>query len=307
MSYFQILKAGILTTMQDLGRFGYGDIGISSSGAMDEEAFLWANKLLGNEPNSNMLEITYGNFELLSFGSTIFCITGAKADIWLNNKLIEPYRCYKINRGDRLKIGFVKRGVRLYFAIKGAFLDTKELGSYSVSVKESIKSPLKNGDRVYFKPSSSPLLGYLPKQFIPPLTTHLELRVLLGYEYQAFAKEALEHFFNSTFKVHSHSRMGYRLKGALIESNLEIISNPISFGAIQITKSGEPIILLKERQTIGGYPKIGSVIALDCFKLAQLKEGDTISFRAISLAEASEVTKQFYQQFINSNFKETTK
>ena len=298
MSYFKVTNAGILTTLQDLGRFGYANIGISQSGAMDEEAFLWANRLLQNEPNCNMLEITYGNFELISNGETIFCISGAKADIWLNSIKIRQYRCYKIGKGDRLKIDFVKRGVRLYLAIKGGFLDTKELGSYSVSVKEGIKRALKKNDRVNFNPSNSRVLGYLKDEYIPKIKNRLELRVVLGYEHKEFAKKELNRFFNTIYKVKSHNRMGYLLGGAKIDINgLEIISNPISFGAIQITSSGEPIILLKERQTIGGYPKIGSVIAVDCFRLSQLKEGDSVSFKAISLQEASEITREFYNGF----------
>ena len=299
MSYFKVIKAGILTTIQDLGRFGYMDIGITQSGAMDEEAFLWANRLLQNNPNTNMLEITYGNFELQSFGDTIFCVTGAEADIWLNSKKINRYRCYKIKKGDRVKIGFVKRGVRLYLAVKGGFLDKKELGSYSVSIKEDIKRAIKIGDRVNFKPSNSRILGYLKDEYIPKISNYLELRVVLGYEYKEFATKELKRLFSSTFKVKSHNRMGYFLSGATIDTNnLEIISNPISFGAIQITSKGEPIILLKERQSIGGYPKIGSVIPTDCFKLAQLKEGDSITFKTISLKEATKITREFYKSFL---------
>jgi len=301
MSYFKVVNAGILTTIQDLGRFGYMDIGITQSGAMDEEAFLWANRLLQNNPNTNMLEITYGNFELQSFGNTIFCITGAEANIWLNSKLIKRYKCYKIKNGDILKIGFVKRGVRLYLGILGGFLDKKELGSFSVNVKEGIKSPIKRGDKLSFKPSSSRILGYLKDEYIPKISKNLELRVLLGYEYKEFATKELEKLFSSTFKVKSHNRMGYFLSGnSICTNNLEIISNPISLGAIQITSKGEPIILLKERQSIGGYPKIGSVIPTDCFKLSQLKEGDSISFKAISLKEATKITKDFYTSFLNT-------
>jgi len=298
MSSFKVIKAGILTTLQDLGRFGYANIGITQSGAMDEEAFLWANKLLQNEPNSNMLEITYGNFELKSFGNTTFCITGAEADIWLNGVKISQYRCYTIKADDSLKIGFVKKGVRLYLAIKGGFLDKKVLGSYSVSVKEEIKSPLKYGDILKFNSHSSNIKSYLKEPYLPSCNNTLTLRVVLGYESNLFSKKQIDKFFNSTFKIKSHNRMGYLLSGAKIDTkNLEIISNAIAFGAIQITSSGEPIILLKERQTVGGYPKIGSVIAIDCFKLSQLKEGDSITFKPISLKKATKITKRFYNFF----------
>ncbi len=300
MSYFLVKQAGFLSTIQDLGRFGYGDIGISQSGAMDEEAFLWANKLLQNHPNSNMLEITYGNVELISFTQSIFCITGASAPLYLNKQKINSYQCYKIDKGDRIKIGFVQKGVRLYFAIKDGFLEAKELNSASVSVKEQIKSPLKNGDKLFCKKSTSTILSYLKKEYIPKYSNHLRARVTLGYEYQEFSKEALSRFFQTNFIIKSHNRMGYFLSSPtpIQSQNIEIISNPISFGAIQITKSGEPIILLKERQSIGGYPKIGSVLPIDCFRLSQLKEGDSISFEPISLQEATKITRKFYKSFL---------
>ena len=298
MSYFKVLKAGVLTTIQDLGRFGYADIGISQSGAMDEEAFLWCNKLLQNSPNTNMIEITYGNFEIESFGNSIFCLTGAKADIWLNDKKIERYRCYKITKGDRLKIGFVKSGVRVYFGIKGGFLDKKELNSYSVSIKEDIKRAIKNNDKLLFNNTTSRILSFLKQEYIPKYSNNLTLRVLLGYESRLFKLKELEHFFKTTYTIKSHNRMGYILNGLKIDtSNIEIISNPIAFGSIQITTSGNPIILLKERQSIGGYPKIGSIIPTDCFKLSQLKEGNSINFKEISLKEATKITKNFYKQF----------
>ena len=298
MSYFRVLKSGILSTIQDLGRFGYVNIGITNSGAMDEEAFLWANRLLQNNLNSNMLEITYGDFELKSYANTTFCITGAEADIWLNKSKINRYRCYNIKKGDILKIGFAKRGVRLYLAIKGGFLDKKELNSYSTTIKEGIKAPIKKGDILKLKPYHTTLKSYLKEEFIPRYKSSLTLRVLLGYESDIFSKDQIDKFFSSTYKVKSHNRMGYLLSGEEINLNKEIISNPISFGAIQITPNAEPIILLKERQTIGGYPKIGSVIPIDCFKLAQLKEGDSIKFKPISLKEATNIIKDFYSYFV---------
>jgi biotin-dependent carboxylase-like uncharacterized protein len=297
MSYFLIKKSGFLSTIQDIGRFGYGEIGVSQSGVLDEIAYNYCNKILNNAFNSNVLEITYGNFELQSFGDTIFCITGAKADIFLNNIKIKSYKSYKIKKGDILKIGFVKKGVRLYLGVKGGFLDKKVLNSYSVSIKEDIKKAIKEGDKLYFNNSYLNISSYLKDSYIPKYHSHLELRVVLGYESELFKRSEIKKFFSSKYKIKAQNRMGYSLSGAKIEANFEIISNPISFGAIQITKSGDPIILLKERQSIGGYPKIGSLFTIDCFKLAQLRENQTISFKPISLNIATKKLREFYSFF----------
>jgi biotin-dependent carboxylase-like uncharacterized protein len=297
MSYFLIKKSGFLSTIQDIGRFGYGEIGVSQSGVLDEIAYNYCNKILNNAFNSNVLEITYGNFELQSFGDTIFCITGAKADIFLNNIKIKSYKSYKIKKGDILKIGFVKKGVRLYLGVKGGFLDKKVLNSYSVSIKEDIKKAIKEGDKLYFNNSYLNISSYLKDSYIPKYHSHLELRVVLGYESKLFKRSEIKKFFSSKYKIKAQNRMGYSLSGAKIEANFEIISNPISFGAIQITKSGDPIILLKERQSIGGYPKIGSLFTIDCFKLAQLRENQTISFKPISLNIATKKLREFYSFF----------
>ena len=300
MSYFLVKRAGILSTIQDIGRFGYKDIGITQSGAMDELAYNWCNKLLQNPHNTPLLEITYGDFEIESFGNTTFAFCGGEVDIFLNNQKINLWQTYSINRGDILRVKFLKRGVRVYFGVSGGFIDKKVLGSYSVSIKEEIKRALKKEDKLFFKENKTFLKRFLKRELIPKYPNFLELRVVLGYESELFLKKEIESFFNEIYEIKSHSRMGYifRANEGVFSSKIEIISNPIAFGAIQITKSGEPIVLLKEHQTIGGYPKIGSVIDIDCFRLSQLKEGDRVKFRLIELKEAIAISKKFHSFFV---------
>jgi biotin-dependent carboxylase-like uncharacterized protein len=208
MSYFLVKKSGILTTIQDLGRFGYGDIGISQSGVVDEFAYNWSNKILNNPYGTNALEITYGNFEILSFGDTLFTVTGADCEVELNGKRIELWRAYRIKSGDRLKIGLLNKGVRSYLAVLGGFLDKKVLGSYSVSIKERIKGALRVGDKLKFRSLKSSSYSKLKDEYIPNYPNRLELRVVLGYEFSNFSNENLESFFSSSFYLKYHSRQG---------------------------------------------------------------------------------------------------
>jgi len=304
MSYFKVLSAKLPCSIQELGRFGFGDIGVTQSGVMDEEAFNYLNLLLQNSYNTNALEINYGNLELESFGSSIFCITGADVPIELNGKSLKSYTTYKIKKGDILKIGFAKSGVRAYLGVKGGFIAQKELGSYSYSFREDIGGAiLKEGDILKFntfKDFNNIKKRELSRAFIPKIESLTTLRVVLGYQEDLFTKEQKELFFSSIYTItNQNDRMGYRLDGnTILPQKKGIISEGVAFGSIQITSNGEPIVLLKERQSIGGYPKIGSVIPTDCFKLSQLKQSQKVKFEEISLDKALDITKKFYNFFI---------
>ncbi len=238
------------------------------------QLFTGGNKILHNRFNTNLIEFTYGGFEVESFGETTFAITAPDTDIWLNQKKINSWQSYRVFKGDIIKIGFFKKGVRGYFGVKGGFVDTPKMGSYSASIKEKIKLDFKD-NRLYFNNCRDNLKGYLKRKYIPFYPEELTLRTVLSYESNLFKKEDIDRFFNTEFTIKSHNRIGYKLGGSKIDiKDIEIISNPISFGSIQITKDGEPIILLKERQTIGGYPKIGTVVPIDAvLKCGQFFEG----------------------------------
>ncbi len=300
MGGFEVLSSGIQATIQDLGRVGLAEIGVSSAGALDEFAFHHANRLLDNEYGTNMLEIVFGGVKLKVKGSTTIVLTGAKVDATINAKAIEIWKTYKVNDGDIINLGFVTSGTRVYLAVKDGFKIEEEYGSCSVSIKEKI-----GGKPLYakqFLPFTCKELRdnrKLVNKYQPNYDKLLKLRIVAGYQWDMFEVKEREKFFNSSYKVTGQNdRMGYRLSGEKIASTCKgIISEPIAYGSVQIPAHGEPIVLLKERQTIGGYPKIGAVIPVDCFRLAQTKQDSEVEFELISLDEARVISKEFYKIF----------
>ena len=300
MNSFTVLNGGILSLVEDFGRFGLCDKGITNSGVMDEYAYIMANKLLQNETGTNCIEITLGGLKLKANSDCAISITGADCECKINSKKIDNWKTHNLHAKDILEFGYAKEGMRAYLAVKSGFNIPKELGSNSTTLKEEIGGidgrGLKEGDILNFK--NQQLQDYslsLKNEFIPKYEKYLTLRVVLGYQNDSFDTKEIEKFFTQKYIISSqNNRMGYRLEGEQINCQLKgIISEGISFGAIQIPKDGKPIILLKDRQTIGGYPKIGSVLPIDCFKLSQLRAGDSIKFKQISTEDAQEKVKLF--------------
>jgi len=296
LSAFMVLKGGISSLIEDFGRYGLCDKGITNSGVMDEYAYMVLNSLLQNQPNTNCVEIKMGGFKLEARDSCTIAATGADAHFSINSVKQNIWRTHNIKKGDILEFEYAKNGVMIYFGVKGGFDIKKELGSNSTTLKEGIGQNLKKGDLLRFSHNETQYYQSLLKEkFIPLYPKELEIRVVLGYQNSFFKSEEIENFFSKAYIVsRQFNRMGYRLEGEPIECDIGgIISEGISFGAIQIPKDGKPIILLKERQTIGGYPKIGSALPIDCFKLSQLKAGDRVKFKAIEIEEAQKKMKIF--------------
>ena len=301
MNGLEVIKAGILSTIQDSGRNGYMDYGITKSGAMDLYAYKWLNKLLENRQNTNCLEIVFGNIELKAGCETYIAITGAECEFSVNNETKNSWQVLKVKSGDSIKIGKLLNGARVYLGVKGGFIIKQELGSCSSTLKEQIgRDKLKDGEVLECDAFFNSPLPKLQKQFIPDYSEEVVLRVILGYQEDSFSQSEKEKFFNSTYTItNEFNKMGCKLSGEKIESTLNgIISEAISFGAIQIPKDGQPIILLNERQTIGGYPKIGTVLPIDCYKLSQAKPNTQVRFELIKLEDAIEKMKQFENFFV---------
>jgi biotin-dependent carboxylase-like uncharacterized protein len=299
-SGFEVITPGILATIQDSGRKGLGSIGVTEAGAMDEHAFSWLNKLLGNPYGTNALEIVFGGTKLKAVGSTYFALSGAQVEAKINDKPIEIWKTYKINDGDILSLGFATNGARVYLGVVGGFDIKPEFDSVSVCIKEGLGgAALKAKDFLSFSSKNLKEIRKLMLRYKPDFNETLTLRIVEGYQWDLFEKDQRDKFFSSEYIVTSQNdRMGYRLSGEKILSTCKgIISEPIAYGAVQIPSHGEPIVLLKERQTIGGYPKIGSVIPIDCFKLAQRKQNSTVKFELVSLNEARELCQEFYRFF----------
>ncbi|WP_368031258.1 biotin-dependent carboxyltransferase family protein [Arcobacter sp. s6] len=300
----EIINNPILVMLQDKGRYGYSDIGVTNSGVMDEYAYLSANKMLGNSLETNILEIAFSNVIFKANASTQIAITGAICELFINDISKQCWETHNVKAGDTIKIGKILKGTRVYLAVKDGFDIKKEFGSNSTTIKENLGGidgqKLKKGDVLAFKETSFSHNIKLKKEFIPSYKDELVLRVVLSYQDEYFSNEEKEKFFSNTFTVtNDFNRMGCKLNGESILCDINgIISEGISFGAIQIPSDGQPIILLKERQTIGGYPKIGSVLAIDCFKLSQVKVNTKIKFSEISLDEATKKIRNFYSSFL---------
>jgi biotin-dependent carboxylase-like uncharacterized protein len=271
---------------------------------MDEFAYFLANKLLDNNLNEAVLEICFASLELESKGYTTICITGADISLEINGVYKKPWHTYHIKENDTLKFTKFKNGLRAYLAVKGGFILKREFGSYSTTIKEKLGGidgrALKKNDILYIHNSYKTPNKALQKKYIPTYSNNLILRVILSYQEKEFSQEAKNIFFSKEFILSNEiNRMGVKLIGKKITHNIKgIISEGIAFGSIQITSAGEPIILLKDRQTIGGYPKIGTVLSVDCFKLSQAKPNTKIRFQQIDLNEATQITKKFYSNLL---------
>ncbi|MDO6594564.1 biotin-dependent carboxyltransferase family protein [Neptuniibacter sp. 1_MG-2023] len=292
MSGFKVLQPGLLTLIQDAGRFGHHRIGLTTGGPLDAQAFKWANRLLGNALNSTLLEVSIGGLVLESEVDTHLVVTGAEMPLKINGVEQDRWHAHHIHQGDRIELGFSTQGARAYLAVTNGFNVEHSFSSSSTVSREGIGGlnggKLQQGDYLRCEPDTQGQAFRLAEHHRPSYTDNISLRVITGYQEQAFSDLDKRMFFSSEYEVTNRAdRMGYRLSGPEIEASMDgILSEGICHGAIQIPADGQPIVLLNDRQTIGGYPKIGSMISLDTARLAQQLPGSTVSFEEISIDEA---------------------
>lgn len=293
----QVLSPGPMTTVQDRGRFGYIALGIGPSGAMDQAAYAAANRLVGNRHGEAVLEATLLG-PTLKFEEDCLCaLTGADMDAKLEGQPVEPYRSFLVRAGQTLALGFARTGCRGYMAVKGGIQVPEVMGSRSTNLKCALGGlegrKLRAGDRlpVTNTPKNSRERREIPAFYEQSVT----LRVIPGPQAGAFTDGGFHTLWNTAFTMSPNSdRMGLRLEGAVIETRAgsDIVSDGIALGAIQVTSAGQPILLMADRQTTGGYAKIGTVITADLPKAAQLKPGATIRFQPITVEEAQKLIRK---------------
>jgi len=287
-----VKQPGLLTLIQDRGRFGAHDIGLTNGGPLDALAFDWANRLLGNASNASALEISFGGLSLESEIDTAIAVTGAELPIRINHKTIAQWQTHSVNKGDIIELSYTTNGTRAYLSVAGGFNIPVSFGSSATVVREKIGGLIGNklqaGDLLPCDSQVLPRHYRVANNDSPQYTDNALLRVVLGYQQSAFKYIEQQRFFSSEYLVTDRSdRMGFRLEGQAIKSDIDsMLSEGICHGAIQIPADGQPIVLMNDRQTIGGYPKIGSVIPLDTAKLAQLSPGSTIRFESITPEQA---------------------
>ncbi len=292
MSGFVVKQPGLLTLIQDRGRFGAHNLGLTTGGPLDTLAFDWANRLLGNDENASCLEVSFGGLSLEAEVDTTIVITGAKGTCKIDGNEISQWQTYSIKKGELLEMGFATEGVRAYLAVAGGLDIAPSFGSSSTVVREKIGGihgdKLQAGDELPCQPNAPSQHLRLAEEDQPNYGKQATLRVVKGYQQAAFDHVQHWRFFNSEYQVTERSdRMGFRLEGEVIHSSMVgMLSEGICHGAIQIPADGQPIVLMNDRQTIGGYPKIGSVISRDTARLAQLVPGSSVRFESISLEQA---------------------
>ncbi len=300
---FEVLEPGMLTTIQDLGRYGFSQFGVPPSGALDTFSFRVANLLVGNPGGEACLETTIMGLKLKALREVVIAMTGGDLSPTLNGESLEMWRTHLLVEGDVIRFRRVRTGCRAYLAVTGGLVVPKVMGSQSTYLSGKFGGlegrALKKGDILYSLHLQSPLskIGLrFPGEWIPPLEKEVLLQVIPGPQDHHFTEEGFQTFCSSSYHVTPQcDRMGVRLEGPKIErrSNVEesIISEALLAGAIQVPGDGKPIIILTELVT-GGYTKIAAVISADLTKVAQLKPGDRVRFTPISIEQAYQLVRQ---------------
>jgi len=292
MSGLKIIKAGPLSLLQDWGRTGQQHLGISQGGACDPHAYFWSNHLLSNKDNSAALEITFGPFAAEFHENTLISICGADLNARINGKSVKNWCTHKVNAGDSLMMSPGNNGIRAYLGVKSGFATQKNFGSRSEVPREKLFKPqVVAGAILKYTAQDITSLGitFTPERFIPDYRADLTLRVLPAYQHQLFEEQAINTLKNNQYIISKSSdRMGYRLAGEnIVWGHENIISEGIALGSIQVPPDGQPIVLLNDRQSVGGYPKIGCVCKKDCAQLSQRQGGQKIDFQYVQLDSLS--------------------
>ena len=314
-NYFEVLRSGINTTYQDKGRFHMQHFGVAPGGCMDQESFMIGNALVGNSFDEGVIEFAYQGPLLKLIGSkTKIVITGNVIFqiIKSNKEKIngECYRTYDLNEGDQIDILATKQSSYGYMALEGGFEVKPFCNSVSILSRAEIGpnngKKIKVNDKVNFKKESKNKTNKVAKVSIKKENI---IRVLKGPQFEYFSEESIKDFFLKDYKITNLTdRMGMRLQGAIMNNiiSTNIRSEGITKGAIQIPADGQPIILLTDYPTIGGYPKIANVISADYNLLIQKTPGEKIFFKLIELHEAEQLYKQHLNNISNiiKNIKE---
>lgn len=307
-----VRKPGLQTTVQDQGRIGYYEIGMPPSGAMDKFAFTAANLLVGNHPNAAVLEITYLG-PVLEFGKKMkISLTGGEIPPRINDQPVPMWTTLQVQEGDQLSFDFVKAGARVYLAVEGGIAVPLVMGSRSTYTLIGIGGfegrALAEGDVLYtadMRAKSVPAGTSIPPALVPVYSNSHEIRVVMGLCSYRLTEESKQTFLETEWTVTPEAnRTGYRHRGERLHfvereqpfgagsnpSNVTDLGYPI--GSIQVPDGVEPIVLLHDAVTGGGYATIATVISSDLDRMAQVKTNDKVRFVSVSLAEALAARKE---------------
>lgn len=288
MSALTVKNSTPLCLLQDAGRFGVRHLGVTQGGALDWVSMSWANKLLNNALDAAVIEVTLGGLTLIAETDCCLALAGADLGAMLDERPIAPWRSFFIRKDQQLRFTQPVSGARAYLAAPGGFDALDVLGSCATVAREGLGGldgagkALREGDRLTYSGVSFEL-HTLPDELIPDITDPRPLDVIIGAQIGQFSGLSLFDAFNSDWTLDSRAdRMGMRLLGPeLVYQGKPMISEGIPLGAIQVPPDGQPIVLLNDRQTIGGYPRLGALTPLSLARLAQKLPGSVMRMRAV--------------------------
>jgi biotin-dependent carboxylase-like uncharacterized protein len=295
MSDLVVVDPGLLTTVQDLGRLGYQRLGVPPSGPLDRPALVVANRLVGNPDAAAGLELTLKGPRLEARRECVVAITGAEMHATVNDQPVPAWTAIRLRPGDVLAFRMVTAGCRAYLAVAGGIDVPVALGSRATYLRGRLGGmdgrALQKGDALPVGPPPPAVAEgrHVPADRRPTYPGEVECRVVLGPQDDRFTPEGIAAFLEGPYEVTPQAdRMGYRLKGPAIAHarGHDIMSDGIPLGGIQVPGEGQPIVLLVDRQTTGGYTKIATVIGPDIARIGQTRPGQRVRFRRVDLAEA---------------------
>ena len=294
-----VISPGMFTTVQDLGRYGYGPLGVSPSGAADPIALRLGNRMVGNLESAAALEMTLLGGKFLFPEGGLIALTGSDFGGTINGRPVAPWTPAIVAPGARVDTGPTRSGARCYLCVHGGIAVKLLLASASTHMLTGLGGfegrALRKSDVVQVGPAHEAAPATIPLEILDRLRPRKILRATVAPQTAWFSKESIARFYSSVYRVTEESnRMGLRLEGAELETphSGQMTSEGVSLGAVQVPAGGQPIILFVEQQTTGGYPKIANVIAADLPSVGQLRPNDVIRFELTSPEEAQTLIRE---------------
>src|SRR5689334_8976025 len=306
MSRLTIEASTPLCLLQDAGRFGVRHLGVTQGGGLDWRSMSWTNWLLGNGLDASVIEITLGGFSVVAEGDCLLALAGADLGAQIDGQPLAPWRSFKLGKGQRLQFTQPLLGARAYLAAPGGFDAPKVLGSTATVVREELGGldgmgrALAKGSSLKYSTEAPLLVRELPREHVPDFNLDTPLDLVLGAQIGEFSGQSLFDAFNSAWTLDSRAdRMGIRLLGTALQyQGKPMISEGIPLGAVQVPPDGQPIVLLNDRQTIGGYPRLGALTPLALARLAQCLPGQQIRLAPVVQETAHRQQVEYLRRFL---------
>ncbi|ATE76289.1 MULTISPECIES: biotin-dependent carboxyltransferase family protein [Pseudomonas] len=305
MSRMTIEASTPLCLLQDAGRFGVRHLGVTQGGGLDWRSMSWANWLLGNGLDASVIEITLGGFSVVAEDDCLLALAGADLGAQIDGQPLAPWRSFKLGKGQRLQFTQPLLGARAYLAAPGGFDAPKVLGSTATVVREELGGldgmgrALAKGSSLKYSTEAPLLVRELPREHVPDFNLDAPLDLVLGAQIGEFSGQSLFDAFNSAWTLDSRAdRMGIRLLGTALQyQGKPMISEGIPLGAVQVPPDGQPIVLLNDRQTIGGYPRLGALTPLALARLAQCLPGAKVRLKPVVQDVAHREQVEYLRRF----------